>query len=69
MELAYQLKIDMRKRMEEIKELDSEVKHKVGQLVHNYNKLYLYLYICIIRSKSVISLRSNWLRLFRKMKN
>ena len=33
MELAYQLKIDMRKRMEEIKELDSEVKHKVGLMV------------------------------------
>ena len=30
MELAYQLKIDMRKRIEEIKELDNEVKHKVG---------------------------------------
>ena len=28
MELAYQLKIDMRKRMEEIKELDNEVKHR-----------------------------------------
>ena len=32
MELAYQLKIDVRKREEEIVELDTEVKIKVNQL-------------------------------------
>ena len=65
-ELAYQLKIDMRKKEEEIDELDSEVKNmdikvkelekdkeeKVGQYM---TQLYHNAYGYVIRSWSVIN--------------
>ena len=58
MELAYQLKIDVKKREEEIVELDTEVKIKVNQLIY----ITSYITNCgytIFRSKSVLNCRSN----------